>query len=105
MNNIISLYGKLGLGVNYATNDTSISTNGTNIYSKSKSSTNAAGLIAAGVEFNLDPHWGLKVEDDYYITKNSGFDMEGTNSANSENVSNFGYGNSNFFNVGAEFRF
>lgn len=93
LTNMFSLYGKLGAGLNYATISSSASAGGISV-SQSYSSTNAAGLIAVGAEFNLTQRWGLKVEDVYYLTR-----------SDATSTSSFGFGNSNFFNIGAEFRF
>lgn len=97
LNELFSLYGKAGIGFNFA----NVSFSGYGYSSSANTSTNVAGLLAIGGAFNLSRHFVLKVENDYFITKNGGDACFNGSYCSS----NFGYGNTNIINGAVEYRF
>lgn len=97
LTDIFSLYGKAGLGFNFA----NLNVSGYGVSSDANTSTNAAGLLAIGGAFNLSRHFVLKVENDYFITKSGGEACFNGSYCSS----NFGYGNTNIINGAVEYRF
>jgi OOP family OmpA-OmpF porin len=96
--NKFSVFGKFGLGYNFASGSVNGSADGATA-SVSGNSNNFATLIGIGGAYNVMDNLSIYVANDYY--------MVSAPTVNSGNTSsnNFGYGNVNYLNLGVEYKF
>lgn len=96
--NKFSLFGKFGLGYNFASATINGSGGGVSA-GISGNSTNFATLIGIGGAYNVMDNLSVYVANDYYMV--SAPTVNGGNAVSN----NFGYGNVNYLNLGVEYKF
>ncbi len=90
LSNVFSLYGRLGVGINYTSFNGTASGAGSNCLCSSQGANNFAGLAGIGASFALSRHFDLRLEDFMILPAGGG---------------NTNYGNINVVSGGVQFNF
>ena len=99
LNDKFSLFGKFGMGANFASVNMSGNSSLGSLSDHSSNSTNLAFLLGTGIEWNVTKEFSLHLADSYYIA--SAPSISDTNASQNS----FSFGNTNFISVGASYNF